>query len=833
MTVYIFDEWKQVRKIIPQSGVTELIHDEDNNQLHAVVDMKLRIRNGEHLGFMCADKRFRLFTVVLSEEFDDQGVTIVTGIDASVQELRETIVENCNQTATIKFTVMGLLSSAGAAGVWNVIGEDSVETKETKAYFTSVWNVLTQCEGLYLWQIIPYYTFHNGQISGRVIELAKDEAVYRGRILKSKKDATNVYVVRTDPPVTRLYVTGASAGTGDMQTSITISEISWSRAAGDPADKPAGQSWIDDTEAIRKHGLHAASIAMTHIQTPEELIKAAWTELQKRKEPTCTVEANVQDMEQVHGYQHQIIRLGDRVPIHLSNATMEAARVINIKRDYIRPWLTKVVLGERVQTIQSQMRQMQDMSSELDIGQDHAKKETEKNSTTIRDMGEKMIMNAALIQMNAEMIQMNAHVIELNAEQIRMNAEQIDMKAGKQEVTELGETVTAAMIMIDGINAQLALKATKAEVTEVSSRLSLAEIALDGANAALLLKAERTDVDALGERITSAEIKVDGANSKVDVLAEEIRLAGYVTADELETETLKVVEGATLASLKTGALNVSGIATVNTLYATGAVINNLNVPNIIIGGTAFDPADYATKAWVEDQGYLKNADFSNYATRSWVIEQNYTTASDVSQTLDGYVMSGELDGYATQAWVQENFSKASAAYKPTTIERYGSVSGNSIPVHALNESGEVLLTGTVDAGDVYSSGVSSGKNSVTLTSSGWQGSSNTVRASNGKSVVVSLPQFSASGGTSFNSSNQTTVYFSTASVSGYLASKTVDATSVYNNGWNECREACSVKRCLIDYWSVGEMLYDRDGNPAGSDWYKGTVAYLYYRPGAK
>ena len=46
--------------------------------------------------------------------------------------------------------------------------------------------------------------------------------------------------------------------------------------------------------------------------------------------------------------------------------------------------------------------------------------------------------------------------------------------------------------------------------------------------------------------------------------------------------------------------------------------------------------------------------------------------------------------------------------------------------------GALLLSGTVDAGDVYNSG----KNAVTLSAAGWQGSNNVVSASNGKSVTV-------------------------------------------------------------------------------------------------
>ena len=877
MTVYIFDEQKRVRKIIPQNGVISLIHDEANFQLHAEISMSLHVKNGEHLGFMCVDNRFRIFTVVLSEDFDDRGVTILTATDAIVQELKETIVENCTQTTTIKNAITALLRSAGVLDAWTIRGEDSEETKETKAYFSTAWSVMDQCMGLYLWQIIPYYTFEGNIITGRVIELAKDEAVFRGRILTSRKDANNVYIIRTDPPITRLYATGGSAGTGDMRTSVTFASVSWYKTNGNPADKPSGLTYVDDPEAIAKHGLHAAVLQLQHIQSPEELLQETWKELQKRKEPRCTVEANVSDMEHVQGYQRQIIRMGDKVPIRLSNATMETARVINVKRDYIRPWTTKIVLGEKVQTIQTQVAQMESGMSGFESVQDHTKQEVQKQQQIISALDTELKLEAAVIQLNAEMIQANAHVIELNAEQIRANAEQIALCAGKDEVTELGQTVTAAMVDIDGINAEVDLKATKAEIYETNSRLNSAEIRLMGAESAISLKAEKTEVTAMGEeineKITAAEVKIDGANSQVDILAEEIRLAGYVTADQVET-IVADLEDMFSTNIMTTWIN-AGTGEFGTLVVSGSAA----IPHLSVGSIEMDGSSIASQEWVATQGYATSDTLTNYATKSWVIEKNYTTASDVSKTLDGYVMTGELEGYATQAWVAENFSKASATYKPTVIERYGSVSGNIIPVQALNEDGAVLLTGAVDAGDVYSSGVTNGKNAVTLTSAGWVGSTNVVSASNGKSVNVTLPTFSTSGGTSFNSSHQTTVYFSTPSVNGALASKTVDASNVYalgytegsesvdteeyykdgyndgydvgytegvdsvntteyyNSGWNDCRDACDIVTAYTISQNSPGTLYVKVGDyysSVGSSWVQVSRLYgVYTIPSAK
>lgn len=83
----------------------------------------------------------------------------------------------------------------------------------------------------------------------------------------------------------------------------------------------------------------------------------------------------------------------------------------------------------------------------------------------------------------------------------------------------------------------------------------------------------------------------------------------------------------------------------------------------------------------------------------------------------------------------------------------------------------------------YKEGVSAAIANVSLSSAGWIGGVNTVNASNGKSYAVSLPPFTASGGTIFDANHKTTVYFSTASVNVPLESLVVDASQVYDEGY--------------------------------------------------
>ena len=92
----------------------------------------------------------------------------------------------------------------------------------------------------------------------------------------------------------------------------------------------------------------------------------------------------------------------------------------------------------------------------------------------------------------------------------------------------------------------------------------------------------------------------------------------------------------------------------------------------------------------------------------------------------------------------------------------------------------------------YQDGVSAarqaGASGVTLSSSGWAYDStlddlcDAVSASNGRSINVMLPAFSTSGGTSFNTSHKTTVYFYANVAPNFnLKTATVDASSVYDS----------------------------------------------------
>lgn len=357
----------------------------------------------------------------------------------------------------------------------------------------------------------------------------------------------------------------------------------------------------------------------------------------------------------------------------------------------------------------------------------------------------------------------------------------ISLKANQSVVNGLNTRMSTAEADINAAEAAINLKASQSSVTALTNRVSTAELDINAAKSAINLKASQSDVTKLGNRVSSAELRIDGAESAIRAKADLILLDGYVKATDLETETLKVVDGATLASLKTGSFNCSGRATANQVWATGAVISNLTAPNAILNGS--DYSAHSHKVTVNSDGTITLGEVAT-SGGSFNIADTAYYKNGVSAARTEGVNSVNFDVMYGSGGVIT--AKLTNGKEGTLKLTQGTASGSNIPI--IGNRATVM---TVNASSVYNNGVTSGRNGVTLSAAGWQGGSNVISASNGKSVTVSLPSFSTSGGTSW-SNNKTTVYFSTSSVNGYLASKTVDASSVYTSGVNSGKSAVTL-----------------------------------------
>lgn len=509
MTVYIFDANRRIRRVLPD--VTELLHTESDGTLEAVFPQTAGATPGEELGFSCVDGLFRLFTIDSVEHDDHNGTAIVTATDAARAELQDTVTLNVElESATAIEAARQILAGRG----WRIEGGGGRSEKVATGY-TSAWAALSDLESTHEVRVLPGYAISGGVVTGRRLVVAKRTSVFRGRIFEARLDATDIAITHSERPITRAYGVGAATGTQDVPTRMTIADAAWSRANGDPADKPAGQAYIDNPDAPPGALVREMMVLDENETDAARLLEKTWEKLKARQTAHVSGTATVADVEMQPGMEYKAVRLYDRVAVIARSGEKVMATVLEIKRDYVRPHLTKITIGE--ETFQPRM-----------LSKAVAALARSEIASRGRSAGasNKIIQNAALIQLNAEAIQMNAKTI-------LMQAEDIKLRATKEEVEQQGDQqnkkINAVSIDLSAAKAALELKASQSELEETNRRVSKTEIDLDGANAQIRLKADQTVTDALGQRVSSAEIAIDGANSKITLKADKIDLDALIT----------------------------------------------------------------------------------------------------------------------------------------------------------------------------------------------------------------------------------------------------------------------------------------------------------------
>ena len=87
---------------------------------------------------------------------------------------------------------------------------------------------------------------------------------------------------------------------------------------------------------------------------------------------------------------------------------------------------------------------------------------------------------------------------------------------------------------------------------------------------------------------------------------------------------------------------------------------------------------YATRTWVQEQGYLTSSALNGYATRAWVQEQGYVTGQYLGTVLSGYYTAEETDellaGYVTLATAQ---TVTGAKTFAASLTKFNAVSGTN------------------------------------------------------------------------------------------------------------------------------------------------------------
>lgn len=363
--LYIFDTNEDLLVILkPDGGCpykeaphTEQINKENYFQFWVPADHpdSEHVKQENLVAFKDEDGELRLFVIKeLDEVHDDEIYREAFCQAAWIEELSDEPIEDrrlYDKTAAEALGV-ALENTRHSVGIVAELGINS-----TNFYYESVESAIRKIISTWGGEIRDRIEVtEDGEITERFIDILPRRGDDTGKRFEISKDIQSLKRTVLSYPKTALYGRGSSLESGDgYGRKITFADVVWSKANGDPVDKPAGQEWVGDPGALSQFGRLNSDGSKRHRfgffesteeEDPVQLLRDTWLELQVRKKPVVQYELNVVDLEEVS--DHEKVRLGDTVfciDRHFSPPVLVEARVIEVKRYRNEPHRTEVKIG--------------------------------------------------------------------------------------------------------------------------------------------------------------------------------------------------------------------------------------------------------------------------------------------------------------------------------------------------------------------------------------------------------------------------------------------------------------------------------------------------------
>jgi len=333
----------------------------------------------------------RLFTIRHLEEIRDEDGKLYKHAECEEQAIGELndeiITDRRPQDTTALEALKACLESEGGSR-WQVGTVDATGNASTNFYYESRMSALQKILETWGMEVRFRVSLSGTKITGRYVDLfvqrGEDNGIRIevGRNLKSIKRT-----VETDHIKTALYGRGKGEQveeTGGYGRRLTFADVVWSTTGKyppDPVDKPEGQEWIGDPEALERWGYpnpdgtkrHRFGVYVNEEQEdPAALLQETWEELQRLKEPRVTYETTLADLGRLAGYPHYQAKLGDVVRVidkSFNPPLTVEARVIKRRRSISDNRESELTLGNFKPEITDLIREIrQDVNKKIDVG---------------------------------------------------------------------------------------------------------------------------------------------------------------------------------------------------------------------------------------------------------------------------------------------------------------------------------------------------------------------------------------------------------------------------------------------------------------------------------
>lgn len=269
---------------------------------------------------------------------------------------------------------------------WNVDYVDQMLEEESlrrdmNFYYVSLLDALNTVYQTWQVDIEPYINIEGHQITRRYVKLYQQQGGNNGRRFVYGDNALTVTQQANEGSIFTALV-GRGAGveetdesgnlTGGYSRKINFADVEWSKANGDPCDKPKGQEYVEWKESTELYGYSDGKprigiVNFDNEKDPAQLLKETWAQLQQVGVPLVQFQATVGDV----GY----LNLGETVTIVRYDLDIKyQTRVTGIKWNRCDENKSKITIGVKaIQSTADKIAGLQQSVAQANVNADEAK----------------------------------------------------------------------------------------------------------------------------------------------------------------------------------------------------------------------------------------------------------------------------------------------------------------------------------------------------------------------------------------------------------------------------------------------------------------------------
>ena len=316
--IYLFDKEEQLIKVVRKNAIKSALQKytlTTDNYVSDRLTVEMKALNDdefekvEYMAIQSMENTHLFHYFYIAQKATEGEISTFTGVQSGIEELRKTpVFDKRPKNTPAKPVINELLQATN----WQARYIADTTNHSTNFYYTSVFDALKKICKVWGLEMQFFVEMNSNGLGARYIDFKKKigeavgkRVVYGHNALEILKEVerTNIFTALIGRGKGEQVSSAEESGKGGdgYGRKITFEDVVWSKAKGDPLDKPKGQKYLEIPEMTRVYGIKNSDGTMrpkigftefSEEEDPNELIKLTYQTLTNSARPQLTLKTS-------------------------------------------------------------------------------------------------------------------------------------------------------------------------------------------------------------------------------------------------------------------------------------------------------------------------------------------------------------------------------------------------------------------------------------------------------------------------------------------------------------------------------------------------------------